>query len=31
MTHGTADEDTWGMIIGGFPLVLLYDSFTFLT
>ena len=31
MTHGTADEDIWRMIIGGFPLVLLYDSFTFLT
>ena len=21
MTHGTADEDNWRMIIGGFPLV----------
>ena len=31
MTHGTANEDIWRMIIGGFPLVLLYDSFTFLT
>ena len=31
MTHGTADEDIWRMIIGGFPLVLWYDSFTFLT
>ena len=32
MTHGTANEDNWRMIIGGFPpLVLLYDSFTFLT
>ena len=31
MTHGTADEDIWRMIIGGFSLVLLYDSFTFPT
>ena len=31
MTHGIVDEDIWRMIIGGFPLVLLYDSFTFLT
>ena len=31
MTHGIADEDIWRMIIGAFPLVLLYDSSTFLT
>ena len=31
MTHGIANEDIWRMIIGGFPFVLLYDSFTLLT